>query len=242
MGFQAAPVNVYNTIGIPGEIAFDGPQRAGPANIVASGNPNVIGYAYTLNAGGDPNPGASSPAPSSVRVGGTGLFAGILVNPKSYTTSGTTSGALMPSLALPDNSIGEFLGMGEIFVALPAAAAIGDSVYYDNTTGALGSVTNFVGTGSITTTVLTITATTAGALGIGSVVTGPNVLPGTIITSLGTGTGGNGTYNLNQTQTAASGAIAAGAIAPTGKTLVPNAKVTRYTITAAGVAVIKLTN
>jgi hypothetical protein len=77
-------------------------------------------------------------------------------------------------------------------------------VYYcnasDTTTGAFG-------TGSITTTVLTVTAITNGAFAVGQQINGPNILPGTYIASLGSGTGGTGTYNLNQSQTAASAAV-----------------------------------
>lgn len=67
----------------------------------------------------------------------------------------------------------------------------------------------FVGTGSISGTVLTITAFTSGALingnPIGNTVGG--VSAGTVITSFGTGTGGIGTYNINNSQTVASSTI-----------------------------------
>lgn len=67
----------------------------------------------------------------------------------------------------------------------------------------------FVGTGSISGTVLTITAVSSGALlnggSIGNTVGG--VSAGTVITSFGTGTGGTGTYNINNSQTVASSTI-----------------------------------
>lgn len=62
-------------------------------------------------------------------------------------------------------------------------------------------------TGSISGTVLTVTAVTSGTLGVGAVLSGTNVTPGTTITSLGTGTGGTGTYNLSVASTAASTTI-----------------------------------
>jgi hypothetical protein len=65
----------------------------------------------------------------------------------------------------------------------------------------------FTGTGSITGTVLTVTAATQGALAVGqSLYDGPagTIIPGTVITSLGTGTGGIGTYNINVSQTVVS--------------------------------------
>lgn len=62
-------------------------------------------------------------------------------------------------------------------------------------------------TGSIAGTTLTVTALANGALRIGSYLVGDNVASGTVITSLGTGTGGNGTYTVNISQTAASASI-----------------------------------
>jgi hypothetical protein len=73
------------------------------------------------------------------------------------------------------------------------------------------STADAVVTGSIATTVLTVTAVTSGTLAVGQIITSTNVLPGTRITALGTGTGGTGTYTLSQSQTVASTTITAGA-------------------------------
>jgi hypothetical protein len=65
----------------------------------------------------------------------------------------------------------------------------------------------FSGVGSITGTVLTVTAATQGALAVGSALyDGPAgvIVPGTVIVSLGSGTGGIGTYNINVSQTVVS--------------------------------------
>jgi hypothetical protein len=72
--------------------------------------------------------------------------------------------------------------------------------------GGVGSPA-FTGVGSITGTVLTVTEATQGTLAAGATLyDGPagTIIPGTSIASFGTGTGGIGTYNLNQTQTVAS--------------------------------------
>src|SRR5215469_568772 len=58
--------------------------------------------------------------------------------------------------------------------------------------------------GSISGTVLTVTSITAGVMNVGDQVTGTGVLANTTISSLGSGDGGIGTYNVNQSQTAAS--------------------------------------
>lgn len=54
---------------------------------------------------------------------------------------------------------------------------------------------------------LTVGGTVTGSYGIGSVLTGGGTTAGTVITSLGTGAGGAGTYNVSPSQTVASGAI-----------------------------------
>jgi hypothetical protein len=69
------------------------------------------------------------------------------------------------------------------------------------------SRTNFVGTGAIAATTLTITVATSGALYIGSLLTGTGVTDGTTITAFVTGTGGTGTYTVSTSQTVSSTAI-----------------------------------
>jgi hypothetical protein len=76
------------------------------------------------------------------------------------------------------------------------------------------TVTNWAGTngtctGSIATTVLTVTSCSSGSLAIFDNITGAGVTANTFITSLGTGTGGAGTYNLNNSQTVASETLTA---------------------------------
>jgi len=68
----------------------------------------------------------------------------------------------------------------------------------------IGATENAVVTGSVDTTILTVTAVTSGALTVGTFISGSGITSGTYITSFRTGTGGIGTYNLNNTMTAAS--------------------------------------
>jgi hypothetical protein len=82
-------------------------------------------------------------------------------------------------------------------------------------------------TGSISGTTLTVTAITNGTIAINQVLFGVNVTQATVITALGTGTGGIGTYTINQSQTVAStqmnsaiaGAVVTGAISGTTLTV-----------------------
>ncbi len=67
--------------------------------------------------------------------------------------------------------------------------------------------TNATATGSISGTVLTLTAVT-GTIFVGQIISGSGVTSGTQIISFGTGTGGTGTYNVQTSQTVSSTALA----------------------------------
>jgi hypothetical protein len=64
-------------------------------------------------------------------------------------------------------------------------------------------------TGSIASTVLTVTAVGIGPLGVGNEVRGVGITAGTQIVSFGSGTGGTGTYNISISQTVSSEAMTA---------------------------------
>jgi hypothetical protein len=68
-------------------------------------------------------------------------------------------------------------------------------------------------TGSISGTTLTVTAVTSGTIGINQALFGLGVTNATVITALGTGTGGAGTYTINQSQTVASTLMNSAAVA-----------------------------
>ena len=59
-------------------------------------------------------------------------------------------------------------------------------------------------TASMSGTTLTVTAVSSGTLYVGQTIQGAGITTQTIITALGTGTGGNGTYTINNSQTVAS--------------------------------------
>lgn len=204
-------VGIYNAAGIPGALAFDGPIRSKAYNLYSAGVPNVIGYAYTISSAASPNPTGAAGNGAIAQVGGTGIFAGILVNPKEYPLLGTTAGGpLAPSLTLPDYAIGELLEFGEVWVNLPGPANPGDQITYDSATGALNSISPTVNfTGSMSTTTLTVSAVTTGQLAIGQLISGAGITPGTYITALGTGLGYTGTYTINNSQTVSSEAMTA---------------------------------
>lgn len=255
--FQSV-INYNQALGVVGEVAFSGPQRAVPYNLVSTPNANVIGNAFTVTNGGIPDSDTAAPNAGTATVGGTGVFAGILMSPKEYASFGGSAGPLSATITLADNKIGYLMTMGYLFASLGTPNNnVGNKVYYDNTSGALGSYApNAAFTGALAAggagveDQLTVTLLTAGVLGIGSMITGTGVLPGTYITARISGTGGNGTYRVNTVnlQTVAAVAMTGISAAPANKTDVPRCVVSNYdssaTAASAGScnAVIQLTN
>lgn len=240
-------INFERALGVPGEILFIGPTRAQAAILdSASAAYNIIGAtAFTVKTAasdGDPN----TPVVAEAGKLNSQVFAGILCAPKTYASFGTTAGGpLAATMTLPNKWNAELLSMGEIIVTLPAAASVGDLVLADNTTGAISTqAPSSSFTGVVSTNTLTVTDfVTGGApLAIGTVISGTGVTPGTLITALGSGTGGNGTYTVTGAATVNSTTMTGNSIAPSGKTIIPNTVVDRYSPTGSGLGVIKLTN
>lgn len=100
------------------------------------------------------------------------------------------------------------LSREEITVAAGAGSVTAGMVLGKRTHAAAAAVV----TGSIATTVLTVTAVTSGTLSVGQTISGSGVTT-TTITALGTGTGGTGTYTVATSQTASSTTVTATAAA-----------------------------
>ena len=243
-GFQST-VSLAQGFGVVGEIFLDSPYRAQPGIIDSDGvtYPNRIGQAFTGVAAAD----GHAVVGGAIGIGAP--FYGILANPKNYPLYGTAAGGtLAPSLDLPQYAEGQFVTMGEMIVSLPAAAAIGDLIDYDTASGALSSrVAVQPSSGAqrvaFASNVATVSLTPAGAppIGLGSILTtadGQSVR----VVSLGTGTGGDGTYNVSAAVDHAAQAFSYKSVPASGKAEVPNCVVDRYNLTGAGLAVIKLTN
>lgn len=238
MPFQSV-VNVELGFGIPGTWFDDAPQRAQPSTLVsASATYNVVGAtAYTVTTA-DPGDGSAS---LIAAAGGSGVFAGILMNPHVYATSGPTTGALNPTMTLPNQFMGELALTGTAIVTIPGPANIGDLVAYDLTTGQLISYpaqTVFTGSIAITTGILTVTALTAGTIAVGQLISGTGIPAGTYIVSAGTGHGAAGTYNTNITPSGAiaSTTITANSLPPTAASFTGSIAVTTGVLTVSAVA------
>lgn len=131
MAFQST-VSIQQGFGVPGEMFTDSPHTAQTYTIVsASSALNIIGQTCcTITSQGVCEAGA----------GGSLGFAGFLVNPKVEALYGTVGQPLAPSMTIPNNNIAELLTMGQIIVQLPAAAAIGDYVIFDDVSGAIETI------------------------------------------------------------------------------------------------------
>jgi hypothetical protein len=205
--FQST-INLYNAPGVVGDLAFTGPTRSKPFNLYSASASNIVGRAFTISSGANPNPPLSSPNAGTAEVGGAGLFAGILINSKEYTKFADASGdPLAPTLTLPNYSVGELATMGEYWINVDNQPDVGDLVTYDTGDGSLSTVPSAVTfVGSSSTTTLTVASISSGQIKVGMLIgtpANPGVTPGTYITALGTGLGGTGTYTISISQSIA---------------------------------------
>lgn len=137
--FQST-VNFRFTGGVPGEKATDAPSRTTPWRLSAqTAQPNYFGYGYTYSADSAVTNGSQGAHVAA--IGGTGAFAGILVNPKAHVLYGANGDPLAPALFLPAGSEAELATKGDYFVNFSTAVTYGDAVYFDQTTGALFNAT-----------------------------------------------------------------------------------------------------
>lgn len=93
---------------------------------------NVVGRAVTYNADN-----------KTVGAGGTGVFAGLISNPKQYAQRGTAAGGpLAPTMTLPNNTIIEAVESDYAFVAVVTNnnAKVGDYVVFLQADGTLQTV------------------------------------------------------------------------------------------------------
>lgn len=132
MSIPQSTVSLLSGAGVVGEAYVNDPKRAQSYILnSALASYNVFGRGFSVTSEGNAAAGNAA---------GALPFAGILITPKQHALLGDSSGTLNPSLALPNYVQADLATMGTYWVALPAAAAIGDLVVYDNTTGILATI------------------------------------------------------------------------------------------------------
>ena len=234
MSFQST-VSLQQGFGVAGEQFTDGPTRAEAYTVnSASAAYNIIGsIACSVTSQGfcaAGKPSANAP------------FAGILVDPKDIALFGAGGQPLAPSLTVPNYTAVECATMGSFIVNLPAAAAIGDSVVFDNVTGLLSTISTapFVLNGGTTSTSTTVTMASTTGVFPGQAVSGAGILANTTVVSVVPNTSIVISQAASATATVPLTFVPSGDNLPAGKSFA-NAVVDYYTVSGAGLAVITLT-
>jgi|11_taG_2_1085331.scaffolds.fasta_scaffold02503_4 hypothetical protein len=116
---------VNNTFanGVVGEFCDDSFKKVDTYVLQSGVQANIVGYAYTISSTG------------IAQVGGTGVFAGILVNPKQYANFNI---GLDATNEVANGVQASLSKTGRVWANVGGVANIGDLVYYDDVTGALG--------------------------------------------------------------------------------------------------------
>jgi hypothetical protein len=152
-------------------------------------------------------------------VDGTYRYTWFISNPSAAiftgsisTTTLTVSTMLSGTIAVGQAIFGQGIAQNTVITALgTGTGGTGTYTVSDSQTVAATQINSVaapaVVTGDISGTTLTVSAVSSGTLQIGQTLEGANVTDGTIITALGTGSGGAGTYTVTPSQTAASATI-----------------------------------
>jgi len=149
-------------------------------------------------------------------VDGTNRYTWRISSPSSAVFTGSISGTTLTVTAITNGTIAagqSLFGVGvtnETVITALGSGSGGIGTYTINLSQTVGSrqmnstaVAAKV-TGSISGTTLTVSAVTSGTLYVGQTIQGTGVTALTIITALGTGSGGTGTYTVSTSQTVAS--------------------------------------
>jgi len=146
-------------------------------------------------------------------------YAWFISNPSSAiftgsisTTTLTVDSVLSGTIAVGQAIFGEGISQNTVITALGTGTGGAGTYTVSNSQTVATTQINSVAapavvTGDITGTTLDVTSVSSGTLQIGQTLEGANVTNGTIITALGTGSGGTGTYTVSPSQTAASATI-----------------------------------
>ncbi len=223
-------VALYPTPGLTSQIVFQNKQEVRGMRTVSGGDymVAVVGpYVYVLTSTLTPtmvgqlntNTGVVGITDNGVNVyivDGSYRYTWKISTPAAAVFTGSISGTTLTVSAMSSGTIavGQALfGVGITQATVITALGTGTggvgtyTINLSQTVASEGMNSATVGcifTGSISTTTLTVTAITSGSLSLGQTIQGSGVTSGTIITSLGTGTGGTGTYTLNKSQTVGS--------------------------------------
>lgn len=226
-------VALYPTPGLTSQIVFQNKQEVRGMRTVSGGQymVAVVGpYVYVLTANLVPTMvGQLNTSTGVVGISDNGVNVYIVDGAYRYTwkistpaaavftasTSGTTltvSNMTSGSIAVGQALFGVGITQATVITGLgTGTGGVGTyTINISQTVASEGMNSATVGaiiTGAISTTTLTVSGVTSGSLSIGQTIQGSGVTSGTIITALGTGTGGTGTYTVNRSQTVGSSTL-----------------------------------
>lgn len=125
-------VNKFQVLGVPGEFADTSPSRVAPYTLVKNSTAlPVVGNVFTQGSAND-----------VAKVGGSGTFLGVLVEPKQYANKS----GLAATLNLAEGQIGEICSMGHIFVKSATAFEPGYLAEYEPATGVISAIADTLST------------------------------------------------------------------------------------------------
>jgi hypothetical protein len=224
-------VALYPTPGLTLKSVLPNTQEVRGMRTVSGGNQMVVvcgPYVYVLTSNLVPavvgvlnsstgRVGISDNGINVYIVDGAYRYTWRISNPANAVFTGSISGTTLTvaskssgTLAVGQSVYGVGVTLETVITALGSGSG-GVGTYTVNvsqtvSTRALNSATvGAVFTATSAGTVLTVSAVASGTIYVGQTVQGAGVAAGTIITALGTGTGGTGTYTLSQANTIAVG-------------------------------------
>lgn len=233
-GGPLAPVN-YLPDNAVGELVTMGSIWAylpGPANVG-----DLVTY--------DPATGALNSVTPNVNFTGSIAAGGSAGTPDVLTVSALAGGAIYVGMPV----IGAGIAGGTTILSL--GTGLGGTGTYNLSTINLQTVSSrsmsgpsapapaFSVTATFATNVMTVATVVSGTVRVGDQIFGAGIPANTVVTALGTGVGGTGTYTLNNTVGTITPAIS---VTGPANRFVPNAVVDKFDVAGTGLAVIKLTN
>jgi hypothetical protein len=223
-------VSLYPTPGLTSQIVFENKQEIRGMRTVSGGNYMVAvcgSYVYVLTSAIVPTiigqlntstgiVGITDNGQNVYIVDGSYRYTWRISAPNSAVFTGSISGTTLTVSSVTSGTIavGQALfGIGvtqETVITALGTGSGGVGTYTINISHSIASermnsaTAGAIVTASTSGTTLTVSAVTSGTLYVGQTIQGAGVLTGTIITALGTGTGGTGTYTINKSQTVSS--------------------------------------
>jgi hypothetical protein len=197
-----------------------------PVTLFTAGTMWVVNNGTTQAVVGNKVYANLSNGQSSFAPAGTSASASVTGSSIAAATASVTGSLLGNVLTVTAVGSGSVVAGAQLFGTVGGSGVSAGTQIVTQLSGTIGGAGTYAvsipeqqvssGTLSLTYGILTVGTLVSGTVYVGGGVTGTGVTAGTVVTSLGTGTGGAGTYNVNFTQTAASEAMTIGQTVETG--------------------------